>query len=333
MFRAQSASLPLILKQSLTSRVRAEDPTKASFKTIVRWRWKRYFNHYLATVGWHLGSRVVANAESARVVDALRENGIAITDVRRLGLSGDLVDELMQQCSALADSPDARRIGEDRHDNISGVKKSFFFRLLGHDTLKVEKPDVFSRIALDPTIMGIANSYLRCYSRLTRYNVWLNLPSSGDPVTSQLWHRDYGDTVMLKMFILACPVTQENGAFSYVPGSHQGGRRENLDPPVILELGNRRRTLDKQMSQVVPESEWVTAAGEPGTVIFADTSGFHKGGHVRNGRRLLFKSYYTRWVCIVGTAVDVVNLGELSNVPAAHWATGRRPLLRLSSRK
>lgn len=310
------------LKESLTSQVRPEDPTKASLKTIVRWRWQRYYNHYLSTLAWCFGRRASAcSGEADRLVSELRQNGIAVTNIERLGLNADLTSQLMKACQSLAESPDALSIGEDRHDNISGVKKSFFFRLLGHDTIHVNQPDIFSRMALDPNLLSIANEYLRCYSRLTRYNVWLNLPSLEDPKSSQLWHRDYGDGVMLKMFLMVSPVNKENGAFSYIPGTQLGGRRRNLDPPVIYELGNRQRTLDEQMREVVPESEWVTPAGGPGTVIFADTSGFHKGGFVQSGRRLLFKAYYTRWICMVGCTVKINNLGELSHSRSAKWAT------------
>lgn len=325
----QAHSLARRLKQNLTSQVMPEDPTKASLRTIVRWRWRRYYNHYLATAAWHLRARTNASeGECARIVNELRENGIAVTDVKRLGLNADLIGQLQEECLALADSPDALAHGEDRHDNVSGVKKAFFYRLLGHETLRVDRPDIFSRIALDPTILSIANAYLRTYSRLTRYNVWLNLPSAGDPKTSQLWHRDYGDGVMLKMFLLVSPVSKENGAFSYIPGTQLGGRRRNLDPPVIYEVGNRQRTLDEQMRQVIPESEWRTPTGGAGTVIFADTSGFHKGGFVQSGRRLLFKAYYTRWICKVGCTVKINDLGELSHSRSAKWAVRRTDALR-----
>lgn len=314
-------SLAVRLAQSLSSQVRAEDPTKASLKTIVRWRWRRYYNHYLATLAWYLRSRATpSGVEANRLVSELRENGIAATTVEKLGLNADLIGQLLKECQLLADSPRALEIGEDPRDNVSSVKKDFFFRLLGHDTIQVDRPDIFSRVALDPTVLSIANEYLRCYSRLTRYNVWLNLPSTGDPKTSQLWHRDYGDGVMLKMFLMVSPLKKENGAFSYIPGTQLGGQRRNLDPPVIYELGNRQRTLDEQMRQVVPESEWVTPTGGPGTLIFADTSGFHKGGFVQSGRRLLFKAYYTRWICMVGRTVKISDLDELSHSRSAKWA-------------
>jgi len=275
-------------------------------------------------LAWHLRAETNARKqESNRVVNELRENGIAVTDVEKLGLNGDLIRNLMKECQSLAESPHALAIGEDRHDNISGVKKSFFFRLLGHDTICVDRADIFSRMALDPILLSIANEYLRCYSRLTRYNVWLNLPSHEDPKSSQLWHRDYGDGVMLKIFLMVSSVNKENGAFSYIPCTQLGGRRRDLDPPVIYELGNRQRTLDEQMSEVVAESEWVTPSGGPGTIIFADTSGFHKGGFVQSGRRLLFKAYYTRWICMVGCTVKINDLGDLSHSRSAKWAARR----------
>ena len=317
----QAHSLVWRLKQNLTSQVRPEDPTYASLSTKVRWRWRRYYRHYLSTLAWHLRAETNAREQECdRLVSELRENGIAVTDVEKLGLNAELIGQLLKECQSLAESPHALAKGEDRHDNISGVKKGFFFRLLGHDTIRVDQPDIFSRIALDPTVLSVANEYLRCYSRLTRYNVWLNLPSLEDPKSSQLWHRDYGDGVMLKMFLMVSSVNKENGAFSYIPGTQLGGRRRNLDPPVIYELGNRPRTLDEQMREVVPESEWVTPAGDTGTVIFADTSGFHKGGFVRSGRRLLFKAYYTRWICMVGCTVKINDLGELSHSRSAKWA-------------
>jgi hypothetical protein len=42
------------------------------------------------------------------------------------------------------------------------------------------------------------------------------------------------------------------------------------------------------MAAVVPPSEWLTAAGPAGTLLFADTTGWHKGGSARTGDRLLY---------------------------------------------
>jgi hypothetical protein len=39
---------------------------------------------------------------------------------------------------------------------------------------------------------------------------------------------------------------------------------------------------------VLPPSAWLTAAGPAGTLLFADTTGWHKGGSARTGDRLLY---------------------------------------------
>jgi hypothetical protein len=121
-------------------------------------------------------------------------------------------------------------------------------------------------------------------------------------------------------------LTMENGAFSYIPGSHTGGRYKSLRPLVIYE-GKVPRTLDEQMKTVVPESEWVTPIGGPGTIIFADTSGFHKGGYVLNGRRLLFNAMYNRWSTTSTLRANVKDLGKQANNPAMRWAAGHIRLI------
>ena len=47
----------------------------------------------------------------------------------------------------------------------------------------------------------------------------------------------------------------------------------------------------EELSKVVPESEIRSAKGPRGTVIFCDTSGFHRGGFAKSKPRIL--SYQT----------------------------------------
>src|SRR5262249_12377347 len=163
--------------QCLTSQAMPDDPTRAALRTILRWRWRAYLGHFVATAMWHLKSRAHLNGESAKVVESLRRDGVAVTTVDALGLDRDLTQGWKSEWNGLADLPAALERGRDRHDDVSGVRKDYFYRLLGHEILQVDYPDTFSRVALDPTILEIANAYLRTYARLTRYNVWLNLPS------------------------------------------------------------------------------------------------------------------------------------------------------------
>ena len=122
---------------------------------------------------------------------------------------------------------------------------------------------------------------------------------------------------MLKMFFMISEMTLENGAFSYIPDTQWSGRRATLAPPAIYD--GTERTLDAQMRQVVPESDWVTVVGGPGTIIFADTRGFHKGGFVHRGRRLLFIANYNRWLFTYRHS-RVNDLGVHADSRAARYA-------------
>lgn len=305
-------------------------PTPQRVKRVYGRYRRRVFNSVpVAQLKMHLARKNWASTgarpqgQAARIAEELIENGIAVTSVAELGLGDALWDELRETCLALATSREALALGADPRGD-----KDFFYRLLGWKTLNVYQADIFNRVSLHPTVLAIANQYLRSYCWLMRYNVWLNLPSGAAPATSQLWHRD-GDSVdryevnsIVKMFIAVSELTVDNGAFSYIPGTQVGGWRADLKPPFILENGTRR-SPDEQMRSVVPESEWLTPTGGPGTVILTDTSGFHKGGYLRQGRRILYKTLYGTWLSPTGAMVRIHKLDGLEDAgrPEVRWAT------------
>jgi ectoine hydroxylase-related dioxygenase (phytanoyl-CoA dioxygenase family) len=167
------------------------------------------------------------------------------------------------------------------------------FSLFGSTAWCLSQLDIYASLALNSRLLQIANVYLGCYSRLNHYDVWLNTPHAGPPNVSHMWHRDMGDHSMLSAFILVNDVTVQNGAFFYVLGSQPGGRLADLDAPSVHD-GRAPRSNDEQMRTAVPESQWFMAAAPAGTVIFADTRGYHKGGAVSCGQRLQFMSFYSR---------------------------------------
>jgi hypothetical protein len=42
------------------------------------------------------------------------------------------------------------------------------------------------------------------------------------------------------------------------------------------------------MGEIVPPGEWVTSMGPRGTIILADTRGYHKGGLARTRDRIMY---------------------------------------------
>jgi hypothetical protein len=95
---------------------------------------------------------------------------------------------------------------------------------------------------------------------------------------------------MVKTFLYLRDVDVTNGPFCYVPGSHNGGRFKRFYPqqPDAYNYPN-----DGIVEKRFPANLRQVCTGKAGTLIFCDTTGFHKGGHPTLGARLLFHGFYT----------------------------------------
>lgn len=215
--------------------------------------------------------------EAARVLADLDRDGVAVTSVDALPQLRPAYDELRAAALAL---PTPERRGE----------KDFNAMLLGEDQLAFDPASIFVRIALAEPILDIANGYFEMHTRLRYFNVWRTRKSEGAAKQSQLWHRDHEDRLILKLFIYLEDVDADGGPFSYARGTHPKG-----NPPDVewFDESGVRRTTDEQMARSVPRDRWFSAVGKAGTLIFADTRGYHKGGYVRVGSRFMYNCMWT----------------------------------------
>lgn len=143
----------------------------------------------------------------------------------------------------------------------------------------------------------IARRYFRQNVRITNLDYWLNFPSASkdSPKGSQLWHRDYEDRQLLKVFIYFNKIIESNGPLSYVQNTHYFENKENLFPTT------------PPLGVVVPEDEITRSFSEGDivsfkvphlSVVFVDTSGLHKGGLCESGIRFSFTATYTSFAGI-----------------------------------
>ena len=219
------------------------------------------------------------SGESARVVAELREHGVAISSVSELGIA----DEFGDVTSALTQAWDVERHSDD-------AEKAFLDEILGHvPTLAPTSP--WALLALAAPVRSIADGYLGMFTQLRYYNVWRNRPTPEPPRSSQLWHRDRDDFMILKMFIHLDGVGRGAGPFRYARGTHSTGPNHQ-DPKWTVEDGVNRAS-DEEVAPVATPSDWVDAIGPAGTVVFADTTGLHCGGWARTNERRLFTCMYT----------------------------------------
>jgi hypothetical protein len=269
--------------------VTTKDQVKHKLKREVGLTW-RLFN--LGPTLTYRRSRQRPAGESARVLADLERDGVAVSSISALFGNDDCLIEMQQAAAELerqrADElAEARRAAADRGDV---GKKTYLVELLGSIPL-ADPCSPWARIALAPEVRSVANAYFRMVTQVRDYNVWRNIATDSPLRESQLWHRDWReDHYVLKAFVYLEDVDEGRGPFTYIPGTHVRGHKR-VEPDTAME-GTNRRATDDQMAAVAPRSEWLTATGPAGTLLFADTTGWHRGGSARTGDRLLYTCLY-----------------------------------------
>ena len=256
----------------------------------VGWTWRYGFN-LVPTVAYRF-ARQDLSPEGVRILQALNETGIALSSVNKLLPDPSLFQELSEAVDFITIEQDEslREKQASATDTSALGAKTFNVELLGHRPT-MDPQSVFARFALQPQVLGIANAYFGMFTRLRYYNVWLTFATQCPPRESQLWHYDREDHFILKMFVYLSDVDEDSGPFTYARGSHLK-RGLKLQPEHFMEQAVRRST-DEQMARVAPPDEWIKAVGPRGSIVFADTRGYHKGGLARETDRLMYLCMFT----------------------------------------
>ncbi|NEO95145.1 MAG: phytanoyl-CoA dioxygenase family protein [Moorea sp. SIO3G5] len=148
-----------------------------------------------------------------------------------------------------------------------------------------ENQDLLNLI-LDQSLLGVAQEYLNCSPVLDTAALWWSAPFNGKGTSeaAQEYHYDLSHLKFLKVFIYLTDVNSDNGPHCYVQGSH------TRKPKALLPEG---RISDTTIGLHYPESEIHELCGPKGTIIIADTRGFHKGKPLVSGTRLMFQIEYS----------------------------------------
>jgi hypothetical protein len=232
-------------------------------------------------------------AATTKILRELDERGIAITSVRELLGECESFEKL---CRTVAEWQESRHaelelLRAAARGNGSDRQKPYLYELLGEHPV-LDRASVYGRFALESPIVQVVNAYFGMWVRLRFYNVWYNFATDHKASQSQFWHRDPEDRYILKVFVCLTTVDDDNGPFTYAPGTHTKGAVRRV-PAYRHRDGETPRSDDEQMSAVVPCSSWVKGTGPVGTMIFADTRGYHKGGLARRRDRVMFACEFT----------------------------------------
>ena len=161
--------------------------------------------------------------------------------------------------------------------------KEFLVRKYSRD-VELGLDDPWLRLGVEPRLLDIANTYLGMWSKLEYVDVWYTPPAGEEERrSSQRWHRDFNDRHLLKAFLYLVDVDEQTGPFEYVPRSAPGGELDKLWP--WRPLGENYPPEDELAERIDGRS--VTFTAPKGTLIFCNTSGFHRGGFASGKPRVL----------------------------------------------
>lgn len=256
-------------------------------RSPVTWRWGLNAGPTLA----YRRHGTAPDPATASLVAALDRDGIATTSLDAL-VGPEAAEALLAATTEVRrSSAEAVAAARDRSaEAADGPQKPFVVSL--RDGLPgTPATDPLTAFALHPALLAVVHGYYGMFVRLRYVDLWHTLVTDAPPTQSQLWHRDPEDRLILKVFVALEDVDEGAGPFRYAPGTHAKGTiRER--PAATTVDGTTPRSDDDQMAAVVPPERWRTATGPRGTVVFADTRGFHKGGHALVHERVLYVSQY-----------------------------------------
>lgn len=217
--------------------------------------------------------------EQNRILDDLKINGIAITNLDFFRQNA-LVD-----INYYLDSLEPKK---------SDVKNFLTYYLGGEYRSKIQEfseTNPLLEFSFNSKLVSIINSYFGMLSRLCYLELNETILSSSEPLQmSQNFHRDPGIQKCIKVFIYLNDVGIDSGPFVYLKKSHLN--RENSFNSKRYGAGGIypekvafEKSIDVQ--NITP------ICGSAGTVIIADTTGFHCGGNsITSTRKMATIVYY-----------------------------------------
>jgi hypothetical protein len=222
-----------------------------------------------------------------RVLETMRKDGIALVPFQDLFGDEPLWETLRADIAGFA------RHTEDNLAELQAKqkKKSYLIRRFLKSGTPFGLDDRWLRLGLSSRLLDIVNSYRGELTWMIDVDNWYTIPDPGaeDRIASQRWHRDPWDNHIVKVFTYFSDVDEEAGPFEYLRGSPAGGRNANLWPwegDEVFEAHGLYPPQDEFESRA-PAEDVLTATGPAGTMVFADTSGFHRGGWTRSKPRIL----------------------------------------------
>jgi Phytanoyl-CoA dioxygenase (PhyH) len=238
----------------------------------------------------------VLNNVQRRALESLRRDGVATVGFAEIFPDPARWADVADDIGGFAVETERRLPGMSPEERKEEYGKAFLVRRFrtgrggrGSERRVAGPADRWVRLGISSEFLGIVNTYRGRLMRLNDLDNWYTVPGGGEVerVASQRWHRDGWEDHIVKVFTYFSDVDEAAGPFEYVRGSATGGKYGLLWPWEEKEV----YPPQDEFESAIPEEDRVTLTGPAGTVVFCDTSGFHRGGFARSRPRIL--SYHT----------------------------------------
>jgi hypothetical protein len=224
------------------------------------------------------------------ILSDVRARGYSVRSFDEVFSDPSLWKEIEEQRDRFVASTEADLAAGGEHVRVRPGKE-FVVRLQSYG-VELGPTDPWFRAVASDRLLEIANAYLEMWSKLEYVDVWYSVPQAaeGRRISSQRWHRDYNDKHLLKVFLYLVDVDEDMGPFQYVAGSQPGG--PYADAWAWQPLGKNHPT-EEELESRVPATEVKAFTGPAGTLVFCNTSGFHRGGFSTTKPRVLATATYS----------------------------------------
>jgi hypothetical protein len=241
---------------------------------------------YRARTLAHRVRRPSLTAADAAIVQALREDGGAVTSLDALGYGSN--DALRDAAAAVV----ATLPGADAHtptgDPLAGRSTSLH-------CISVDPPELAARApaallwGLEERMLDVVESYLGVPPAFTTVHLRKDI-GGGHQVGTRFWHIDTEDRRVVRVLVYLTDVTAHHGPFEYIPRS-QSEACTALRERALRSDGDP--VVDDEMRRHVPDHQWRTCTGPAGTVVIADNAAVYHHGKVHDAERIVLIYTYT----------------------------------------
>jgi hypothetical protein len=224
----------------------------------------------------------------AGIVEALATRGYAAVSIDEIFTDKAEVDRLKADLeagyAAHRQSPDT--LAAEARYREGGSTRKEYLAMSHKNNAPIRASDPLLRFCSAPAVQAPLTAALGGQPRLSAVSYWTTFPATQEQRTgSQNWHRDHEDRRLIKIFIYLNDVGKDGGPTEYIDGTYFGGPQDVIPSKRRFVFGDYLTENELQQHGLLAHRHALT--GLKWTVVFANTSGIHRGGFGANERAMV----------------------------------------------